>query len=158
MLIPTAVVALTLTFTTFVLEWVTKRANYDMALDMLLFSVGLILLMLPGLLASALWGKPLCSLDDIGIYYKNNCIRWSNITHVEYVYGYTRYHGDHSYLMIAEGNTKHRLPRGPIWLPLIMKRYTTDFKLKIPHLKRHFKRGIVIGIILSAIVVCVYLL
>ncbi len=158
LLIPTAVVVLVVALITCILEFMFGEANYAMALQLLWFAVGLLLLMLPGFLASAWLGKPLCTADEVGITYKGRIIRWTDITHIEYAYGYTRYHGDHSCIKISAGSGQISLPRGPIWLPLYARRYTSEFTTSIPHLKRHFIRGIVIGVILSAIVVGIYLL
>lgn len=158
LLIPTAIVVLVVMFTTLIMEWLTGNANYMMAGQLFLFAIGLLLLMLPGFLVSAWLGKPLCTADDEGICYKGRCIRWSDIISMEYVYGYTRYHGDHSCIKISAGSEEISLPRGPIWLPLYARRYTSEFSVAIPHLKRHLKRGIVIGAVLSVIIIGIYIL
>ncbi len=158
LLFPTAIAALVASMSSLVMEWYTGSANYAMVGHLGLFAVGLLLLMLPGLIWSALYEKTLCTADETGIHYAGRLIPWSSISHMEYAYGYTRYHGDHSHVKLVVGYEEITLPRAPIWLPLYAKRFATEMTVAIPHLKRHLKGGALVGLVLAAIVVGLYLL
>lgn len=158
LLFPTAVAVLMATMASLVMEWYTGSANYMMVFQLFLFVIGLLLLMLPGLIWSAFCEKVVCTMDETGIRYKGRYIPWTSIRHMEYVYGYTRYYGDHSHVKVVVGYENIKLPRAPIWLPLYAKRFAPEMTVSLPHLKRHVKRGVVIGLFPAAIVVCLYLL
>lgn len=159
LMIPTAVATLTVAVATLVMEYTKGLGNYIIARDLAVAAGCMLLSMLPAFVASALWGKPICKMDEDGFLLKERRIRFMDIERMEYVYGYTRYYGDHTVfkLFLVNGETVS-LKRGPIWLPLFVRRYTKEFTVSYPHLKRHFLKGFIAGLIISILVVGIYFL
>lgn len=157
-MVPTSVAVATVSLAILLLEWIFKTANYRLALDFFWFALGLFVIMTPAFVVSALWGKPLCKADETGVYHKGELIKWTDMESIDYIYGYTRYHGDHSVIKIRACGKTHVLRRGPIWFPLYARRYTKEFTTSIPHLKKHLLKGFIIGVCLSAIVAAIYIL
>ena len=159
LMVPTATAVSTVALTTLMAEYFSGRHDYMIALQLFFLAVGLLVLMLPAFLASAFLGKPLCTATQDGLQHGGRCLRWMDMESMEYKYGYTRYYGDHTCIKLRmESGEGVTLKRAPLWLPLFAKRYTRDISFSAPHFKRHFLKGFLSGLLISAAVVVVYVL